>query len=467
MSLNQSYLEDASGFQGFADQVIVAADEEEVCQTLKAASGQRIPVTVAGAGTGLTGGRVPQGGWVLSLEKFTRLEVRRGNATAGAGVLLRDLQAAAKPTGQFYGPDPTEWGASVGGSIATNASGSRSFLYGATRRHVLSLNVAFMDGSVRTFRRGDPIGFDVPAVSLPSARKHSAGYPLAPGMDWVDLLVGSEGTLGVITEAELTLLPSPPDLLTGVVFFPDDAQALAAVNAWRPVDGLRMLEYLDRASLDLLRPRFPDTPKGATALLFEQILEEAPDAEYERWEERLAQSDALVEKSWFAASDVDRERFRRFRHALPEAVNDIVRANGYMKVGSDYAVPIDMNRAMLAFYRERLDARFPHNSVVFGHIGDAHVHVNILPASDEDFTAAQTLMLEFARRAVGLGGSVAAEHGLGKRKTHLLPLQYPEFEIEAMKAVKTRLDPCWLLGRGNLFGPALPELCSWNSAIFG
>jgi FAD/FMN-containing dehydrogenase len=306
-----------------------------------------------------------------------------------------------------------------------------------------------VDGSVRTFRRGEAIDFDVPLIPQPASKKHSAGYPLAPGMDWVDLCVGSEGTLGIVLEAELTLLPMPPDLLTGVIFFPGDSFALDAVDAWRPVPGLRMLEYLDRASLDLLRPRFPDTPRVGAALLFEQILDS--DSVMDDWEQRLSASRALVERSWFAASDADRERFRAFRHALPEAVNDLVRRNGFMKVGSDYSVPVDRNREMLAFYREHLDRKFPKSAVVFGHIGDAHVHVNILPESQEDFVRAGELMLTFARQAVAFGGSVAAEHGLGKRKAHLLSLQYPPDAIAAMQHVKRRLDPEWRLGRGTLF----------------
>jgi FAD/FMN-containing dehydrogenase len=106
---------------------------------------------------------------------------------------------------------------------------------------------------------------------------------------------------------------------------------------------------------------------------------------------------------------------------------------------------------MLAFYRETLDRHFPGRYVIFGHIGDAHVHANILPASPGEFTLAQDLMAGFARQAVALGGTVSAEHGLGKRKAHLLALQYAPEHLEAMRAVKRRLDPQWLLGRGTLF----------------
>jgi FAD/FMN-containing dehydrogenases len=264
-------------------------------------------------------------------------------------------------------------------------------------------------------------------------------------MDWIDLFVGSEGTLGVVVEADLRLLPSPAEFLAGVVFFPDDAHAIDAVEAWRGVASLRMLEYFDKPSLDLLRARFPEIPPSAgAAILFEE-----ESAGVDPWHDRLTQSGALLDDSWFATSPPDRERFRRFRHALPELVNAAVRRNGFMKLGSDYAVPIARNREMLAEYRRRLDGEFRY--VIFGHIGDAHLHVNILPSSPEEFSRGQALMLDFARYAVAAGGTVSAEHGLGKRKAHLLELQYTPAQIDAMKQVKRRLDPKWLLGQGTLF----------------
>jgi len=340
----------------------------------------------------------------------------------------------------------------VGGTIATNASGARSFLYGDTRRHVRALQVALMDGSLVEMQRGDRIDFPVPALPVPATTKNTAGYRLAPGMDRVDLFIGSEGTLGVVTEAELLLRPQPRSLIAGVVFFPGDEEVMAAVNAWRAVRGVRMLEYFDAGSLRLLSARFDNIPGGAGgALLFEQEPEGDEDEEVDRWISRLEESGADVEGSWFATGERDRERFRVFRHALPERVNELVRSNGFLKLGSDYAVPVSENRRMLAVYRERLEAEFLDRYVIFGHIGDAHLHVNILPRSEAEFERGKELMIEFAREAVRLGGTVSAEHGLGKRKAGLLRIEYSEDEIEAMREVKRRLDPQWLLGRGNVF----------------
>lgn len=447
--MNPAYLEDASGFRGHAEQVYSPQDEAGVQAILLNATANRIPVTVAGAGTGITGGRVPFGGIVLSLERFQKINIKSGFAHVGAGVSLRDLQAAAAATGQFYAPDPTEISASIGGTIATNASGSRSFLYGDTRRHVLGLRVVLMDGSILDMRRGQPISFETVEVPAPATTKHTAGFRLCPGMDLLDLFVGSEGTLGVMTEATVQLLPIPEELLSGVVFFQSDDHALGAVEEWRSIPGLRMLEYVDAGSLALIRPAYPDIPRDArTALLIEQQI--ADETEYDAWDRRLSTAKALKEASWFAASDVDRERFRRFRHALPEAVNDLVRRRGVLKMNTDFAVPLNRNREMIAIYRETLEREFPGQYVIFGHIGDAHVHVNILPASGEESERAKAVITELARKAAALGGTVSAEHGLGKRKAHLLEIQYTPEQIEAMRMVKRRFDPQWLLGRGTL-----------------
>ena len=433
--------EDASGYKGWADRFEKPANETEICALLAEASQRGVPVTIVGGLTGLTGGGAAQGGMAISMEKLNCIDIRTGSAVCGPGVLLKDLQAASRETRQFFAPDPTESLASLGGAIATNASGSRSFRYGSTARHVLALRVAFVNGQLGEFHRGEPVDFTVPPLQLPRTRKHSAGYRLSQRMDWIDLFAGSEGTLGVITQATVQLLPMPSDLLTGVIFFPSDEAALDAVDAWRGVPGLRMLEYCDRAALHLI-----GIPHQAALLI------ESEGDEVEAWQKRLENSHALINDSWIAASDADRERFRKLRHSLPETVHARVRRNGFMKVGSDYAVPLEHNREMIAYYRKRMDEVLPGLYVIYGHIGDAHVHVNTMPETQVQYEQAQALMKEFAMKAVSLGGTVAAEHGLGKRKVGLLKLQYSEAELEAMRTVKKRFDPQWILGQGTLFG---------------
>ncbi len=425
---------DASGYAGRADQVFTPRSEEEVAAILVRASAEGVPVTIMGALTGLAGGAVPKSGWAISMANFRRLDVFPGNARVGTGVLLREVQAAAAASGQFYAPDPTENTSSIGGNIGANASGSRSFLYGATRRHVQAVRVVHMDGRVKEYRRGEKVDFEVPRIPLPRTRKHSAGYRLEPGMDFVDLFIGSEGTLGVVTEAELQLLPAPGEILGGVVFFPTEEAALDAVDRWRPTSGLRMLEFLDSRSIKLM-----EQPYGAAVLL-----ELEGEAE-------LDMTGALESESWFGSSAADRERFRQFRHRLPERIHERLRRGGFMVLATDYAVPLERNRDILAVYRRVLTQNFGDKFVMFGHIGDAHVHTEVLPETDQEWKRATEIAVDLAKEVVAMGGTVGAEHGLGKRKAHLLSLQYNPAEIEAMRSVKRRFDPQQLLGQGNLF----------------
>lgn len=448
--MSWGYLEDASGAKGHADRICVPQDEAELLALLTEAARDGIAVTIAGGGSGLTGGRVPSGGLLISMEKFRRLQVETGKATVGAGVTLHELHAAAKAAGQFYPPDPTETMAFLGGTIACNSSGSRSFMYGATRRWIERLRMALPSGDVLDVRRGDKIDFDVPFIPQPAAKKHSAGYPLKPGMDWIDLFTGSEGTLGVVIEAEVRLLPVPKSLLNGIIFFPSDEAALGALDAWRGVTGLRMLEYVDDPALRMIEQRYPDVPAAAkAALIIEHIAE--GDSDIDAWIARLHGTGGFEEKSWFGFTDADRERFRKFRHALPETSLETSMRNGFTSLGTDFSVPVEKNREMLAFYREHMDRIMPGHYCIFGHAGDAHPHVNMLPATQAEFDAGFDALTVFARQSVKLGGSVAAEHGLGKRKAKFLPLQYSAEHIEAMKTVKRRFDPDWRFSPGTLF----------------
>lgn len=438
--------------RGSAERAFAPSTVEELQEVCREAASQKISLTIAGAGTGLTGAAVPDGGWVISLNRFRKLEIGNGSARCGVGVSLQELQDEAAKTGQFFGPNPTEYSASIGGIISTNAGGARSFRFRSVRHHVKGLEVTFLNGETRWLRRGDLVDFPYKTLRQPATTKNSAGYFLEPNVDWINLLSGSEGTLGIITEAELTLLPVAPAILSGVVFFRTDEDSLNAVDEWRSVPNLRLLEYLDFPSLEFMRPISEDIPAGArAALLVEQDLSSETDDEVDRWVDRLTEHNAFVEESWFGLSAQDRERFRAFRHTLASTVVDRVRRAGLPKIGTDFAVPLDRSRDLIAYYRQRCESVFPGKFLIFGHIGDANVHLNVLPDTPEEAARGEEIMLEFADYAVKLGGTVAAEHGVGKNKRDLLKLMYAPEEIDRMKAVKRHLDPDWLLGPGTIF----------------
>ena len=447
-----AYLQDASGYQGEAERVFLPDSQSELSEILLSAAQTQTGVTIAGAGTGLTGARVPHGGCVVSLERFRTLEIEHGIARCGAGVLLKDLHEAAAGSRQFFGPNPTESTASIGGIFSTNAGGARSFRYGSVRRHVTAVTVTFADGETKRFVRGEKVDFAFTPVRAPAVTKNSAGYYLRPDLEWIDLLAGSEGTLAVVSEIELRLQPQPPAVLSGVIFFAADEDAFNAVEAWRPLSGLRLIEYMDEPALDLLRPSYADIPGEArAAILIEQNLASEEDEEVDQWLVRLKNAQALEETSWFGLTAADQVRFRDFRHILPSMVTDTVRRNGYSKFGTDFAVPIERHRELHVFYRKRCNEILAGQFTIFGHIGDANNHVNLLPRTAAQALSAEALIREFAELVVSMGGTVAAEHGIGKTKTDLLRLMYMPEELQAMRAVKTILDPQQQLGRGNIF----------------
>ncbi|HEX8285141.1 MAG TPA: FAD-binding oxidoreductase [Pyrinomonadaceae bacterium] len=491
----QSFLADASNTAGGrAERVLFPESPEEVARALAEAAHDHTPVTVAGAGTGIVGGRVPFGGVVLSTARLNRVgefvrEDGGGRATAGAGVVLSDFQREAKGRGLLYPPDPTEGSCYLGGTVATNASGARTFKYGPTRDYVRALRVALTTGDLLDIRRGElfagadgrvkiPLGGGrsvearLPTYTMPATRKHAAGYFTRPGMDLVDLFVGSEGTLGVITEVELRLLPQPEGVLAGVVFFRDEERLLAFVREARErslqtraksgvgISGegidARALEYFDGEALNFLRERYPLVPLGAAgAVFFEQETAAATEEELMgAWLELCERHDALADDSWFGTNDADRAEMRAFRHALPVMVNEWLARRGQRKVSTDMAVPDEAFPEMLRFYKETLrTGRLKY--VIFGHVGDNHVHVNILPRDDAEQAAARETYGRFVERAVSLGGTVSAEHGVGKIKREYLRALYGERHLREMAELKRAFDPACVLGRGNVFAEEL------------
>ncbi|HEX9005621.1 MAG TPA: FAD-binding oxidoreductase [Blastocatellia bacterium] len=485
----QSYLTDASNMKGgCAARVIFPESVQEVSAVLAEASRAQTAVAVSGAGSGVTGGRVPFGGIVLATDRLNRIlhvtaGADGGRAVVETGVVLRDLQTAAAAQGMFYPPDPTEWTCFVGASVATNASGARTFKYGPTRNYVRRLQIVLATGEVLELSRGQVVAGDdgwlklplpdgrtiearLPSYQMPVTRKHAAGYFVAPGMDALDLFIGSEGTLGVLTEVEVALLPRPAGVLAGVVFFDAETDLLNFVQAARTqslqtrqnaparatgVDA-RALEYFDAEALEFLRGHYPRIPGGvAGAVFFEQeVTADTEDALLEAWLQLLEKHHARQEDSWFAANENDQQALRDFRHHLPVLVNEWIARHGQRKVSTDMAVPDDEFAAMLGFYRASL-RQCGLRYVIFGHIGDNHVHVNILPRNEDESAQARQLYRRFIERSIAVGGTVSAEHGIGKLKREYLQMLYGDQGLREMAALKLALDPAGILGRGNLF----------------
>ncbi len=476
----QNYLIDASNMRGgHAERLFVTETPEDVAKVLREADEAGIPVTVSGARTGTVGGAIPFGGVVISMERMNRIvSIDRAlmKARVEPGVILADLAKAVEAEGLFYPPDPTEWSCQVGGTIATNASGARSFKYGATRDYVVGLRVVLADGDTLDLKRGEAISDEYGLIYItteggraisarsatyrrPNVRKNVSGYFNARPLDVIDLFVGSEGTLGVIVEAELALLPKPDGIFGGIVFFSNEAYLLAAVAEIRSVskgDGATLdptlLEFFDERSLRFITEKFPETPREAVcALYFEQeTTGETEESVLENCNEILERHEANLDISWFTTSDADRERMRAFRHALPVAVNERIVRYGQRKVGTDMSVPDNRFPGFLRFYHEILDAS-GLDYVIFGHIGDNHLHANMLPKNDEEAVKARHIYGRCVAQAIMLGGTVSAEHGIGKLKRKYLSAMMGERYLNEMADLKRAFDPKGILGRGNLF----------------
>ncbi|HET7113407.1 MAG TPA: FAD-binding oxidoreductase [Pyrinomonadaceae bacterium] len=469
----QTYLSDASFMrEGHADRVVLPETIDEVAEVLAGANRDRVPVTVSGAGTGTVGGRVAFGGIVLATDRLNRIkqidrEERR--AVAEAGVILSDFQSAVESEGLLYPPDPTERGCFLGGTVATNASGARTFKYGPTRNYVAGLKVVLASGEVLDLRRGEvhadaegrlrlgrSIELQLPAsVRMPATRKNATGYFIAPEMDAIDLFIGSEGTLGVICEITVRLLPKPEGLLSGVVFFENEADVLALVAAVRAHVDARAVEFFDRESLIFLREKYSTIPEQAVAALFFEQETTAANEEsvLDQWMKLLDQHHALTD-SWFATSAADQARLREFRHQLPVLMNEWFARYRQRKVSTDMAVPDDAFPGLFRLYQDALrDSGLRYT--IFGHIGDNHVHVNILPRDDAEGARARELYVRFLKHAASVGGTLSAEHGVGKLKREYLRLFYSDEQLRELAAVKRALDPNGILGRGNIFSEEL------------
>jgi D-lactate dehydrogenase (cytochrome) len=377
---------------------------------------------------------------------------------------------------------------------------------------VQRLKVALATGDLIDLRRGElradskgqiriPLpsgGFietQLPSYRMPATRKHASGYFVAPEMDVLDLFIGSEGTLGVIVEIETSLLPKSAGLLSGVVFFRGEAELLAFVRDARnqslenrdlsgssvgrlgtlmdkalevtkrePItpgaasdeshDAIdaRALEYFDRESLTFLRQKYETIPGDATgAIFFEQETDStSEDSIMRSWLALMEKHIALADNSWFATNEPDQAKLREFRHALPVLMNEWFVRHRQRKVSTDMSVPDDAFAGMLQFYQNTLQAS-GLKYTIFGHIGDNHVHVNILPRDDKEGVKAREIYVEFLKRAASEGGTLSAEHGIGKLKRDYLRLFYSDQDLREMAALKRAFDPAGILGRGNIF----------------
>ena len=432
-------MRDESRKCGEADFIAFPETEEDVREVLRSASAARLKVTIQGARTGITAGSVPEGGLILNLSRMNKINEPVFDKEHGCfltvqpGVLLTDIRKVLEDTDCFFPPDPTEASASIGGMVACNASGACSYNYGPVRSYVEALRVVLADGSGIQLQRGRhkaikrsfsihtdtgrEISGELPEYLMPAV-KNAAGYYAVDDMELVDLFTGAEGTLGVVTEIKLRLLEKPAAIWGVMAFFPAEEAAVRFVRALRgdsASDGNSeragnpaAIEYFNHDALKLLRKMkadnkafadIPDMPASYhTAIYFEyhgsdeQSVSDMVVNSVEQMEECGGNGD----DSWIATGRKELERLKYVRHAVPEAVNleiDIRRKSdpGLSKLGTDMAVPDSALEAVMDMYNRSL-AQAGLESVMFGHIGSNHIHVNILPFNMEDYNKGKCFM---------------------------------------------------------------------------
>ena len=419
------------------DALIRARSEKDVQTTLRLANRYRIPVTTRGAGTSLTGSASPvNGGWVLDTSPMKRILIRKEKSMAIAqpGVVIGVLQKKAEVEGLFYPPDPSSLKyCTVGGNIACNAGGMRCAKYGVTRDFVVALE-GFLPNGEKVTWGGE-------------YKKFATGYNVR------DLWIGSEGTLGVITNAVLKLLPKPESTWTSVAAFSSEKRALRAVRSMLK-SGLTpsILEYLDQESVycaeEIAGIRLFNEVGGKPLLLIEFDGSASELRRAKRSVKKWADDWALAFKA--ARNENEADNLWEVRRKCSGAMF----ALGKDKLNEDIVVPLE-SQLKLSDEIKRLRDTWKLPMPTFGHAADGNFHVNIMfdRADSEESSRAEGAVNDLMRTVVRLGGTISGEHGIGLAKSPFLRIARSEAEIAAMLAIKNALDPQGILNPGKVFYP--------------
>ena len=431
--LTGAYATDWTGrYRGRARLVVRPADTAQVAEVVRTCAAEGVPVVPQGGNTGLVGGSVPlDGGVVLSLTRLSStdpVDVEGGQVTVGAGTTIAALHAHAEAAGLAYGVDlASRDTATVGGTIATNAGGVNVVRYGATRSQLIGLEAVLADGSV--FAR------------LEGLAKDSTGYDL-PG-----LLTGSEGTLGIITRARLKLVPAPAMRVVALLGVASTTAALDVLRAVRNLPSLRAVEWFHRDGLDVVRDHAGLPDPFRTVHDTYVVVECGADADpsQELW--RALDACPAVRDIAVAVDRAERERLWAYRERHAEALA----AAG---VPSKYDVAVPPHSLERFEHQARaICAEYGGHVFLFGHLAEGNVHANVLDVGDD-----RDLDDAMLRLVAAHGGSISAEHGVGRAKVEWLSLTRGATDRAAMAAVKKALDPAGLFNPGVLFPASAKEV---------
>lgn len=425
---------DASGLESCPSAVVWPKNTDDVVRIMKFAYENDIPVTPRGAGTGMTGGSVPlQSSVVLSFEKMSKLlelDAKNLSVVVEPGMINGKLQRELEYHGFFYPPDPASMNfCTIGGNVAENAGGPRALKYGVTRDYVMGLEAVLPDGSIIT--------------TGVRTTKGVVGY------DLTRLLTGSEGTLAVITKIRLRILPLPDEIITLLALF-DNIESCGAAVSNIIASGIipRTLEFMDAETIKAVENFKPvGIPGSAEAVLLIELDGHPSDlsGQAEKISRICAQLNAEVK---MAEDDDAREKLWEARRSVSPALFHL----SPTKINEDIVVPRDKIAEMLR-YIKRLSEDNDILIVNFGHAGDGNIHVNIMVDKNdtEKYLKAQGLVEKIFSLALGLGGTLSGEHGVGMTKAQYISMEIKTRELELMKGIKTLFDPKNILNPGKIF----------------
>ncbi len=471
------------------------AKTDAIAEIVRTSAIDKKGLVVVGTQSSLTGAAVPNGEYLLDMIQLKHISDVQKNAqdedivSVQPGVTFDELSHNLRENGLFLPSAPTYAEATIGGGVSTDAGGARSYKYGKIRDAVMGVEMVLANGEVLRAKRGEVVSHPptetyengyfelenatgerttvpVPTYTMPDVPKASVGYYAQPQMDLVDLLIGSEGTLGVLTAVDLKVIPEPPTMMALVVCDTDEqAFALNAKLRAQEADkresgepgGISAVEFMGADARNLAQTHSADVPgSSGNALLLVQI--ETPDEEMTSVGQFLQHCEEVGinvddDNRLFGATSDDtttKERFIALRESIPQAVNETIARQGLSKVAGDYCVSPEKILQMNTIVGDEGNGQ---QCIVWGH-GEGNLHYNFLPASAEDRQQCVASLVRAGKRIITeLAGVGSAEHGIGKNamKQELLFELRGEKGIAEMRAVKHAFDPDGLLARGNIF----------------
>jgi D-lactate dehydrogenase (cytochrome) len=487
---------------GIPDRVYFPESLDDLLSIFYNSQKEKNPVRLTGSHTSTTAGCVPDDHeWQISFNKMNKIllcEKYTDNTlllTCQPGISLeslnrildnpsllpysfpgRDLLSEKK---YCYTPDPTEMHAQLGATVATNASGARSFRFGPTRDSIYGLTAILPQGHCITLHNNvkinpsDGLTFtseSTNSISIPSIHfrspdiKNAAGFYCKESMRPMDLLIGSEGLLCAFSSITI-MLQQKKNILAGCSFFSSLENVLEFVTFLKKEPQVVSIELFDKSAMNFINqyrrqfpgslPEFPAGAERAILWEFEDLDPEPFNAVFDRWESALKKSGSSFDNTWSGFDKSEIDKLKEFRHALPEIVNATVahhkqQCNKIRKIGTDTALPDHLFHNVYQQYLRIIDdSRLQYAS--FGHAGNSHMHINLLPSCKEELERALDVYDHLMQITIDSKGTVSAEHGIGRIKKKYCAAMYGDRAIDEMRAIKSAFDPDWLFNNGVMF----------------